>query len=156
MKITKRNAIAAGLCLLVGLPLAAWQSNAGGSSRRLNFLAGYLSLTDSQKAQAQTIFDNAATASETVRGQMESARTNLKTAVKANAAAAEIDRLSAVIGTLHGQATAIQAKAEAQFYALLTTDQKAKYDEMPGPGAGGPGGPGGGRGPSGARTGSRF
>ncbi len=156
MKITKRNAIAAGLCLLAGLPLAAWQSNNGGSSRRLNFLAGYLSLTDSQKAQAQTIFDNAAAASETVRGQMESARTNLTTAIKANASNAELDRLSAVIGTLHGNLTAIHAKAEAQFYAILTADQKTKYNEMPGPGAGGPGGPGGGRGPSSARPGNPF
>ncbi|MEJ1928938.1 Spy/CpxP family protein refolding chaperone [Nostoc sp. NIES-2111] len=155
MKITKRNAIAAGLCMLVGLPLAAWQSSSG-SSRRLNFLAGYLSLTDAQKAQAQTIFDNAATAAETVRGQMESARTSLQTAIKANASAAELDRLSAAIGVLHGQATAIHAKAEAQFYALLTTEQRAKYDEMPGPGAGGPGGSGGGRGPNSARPGSRF
>jgi Spy/CpxP family protein refolding chaperone len=155
MQLNKRTFFVAGLAVLLAFPLAAWQSDSP-ASRRLNFLAGYLSLTDAQKAAAQTIFDSAAAASETVRGQMESARTTLDTAIKATASDAELDRLSAAIGTLSGQMTAIHAKAESKFYALLTADQKAKYNEMPGRGAGRPGGASGGRGPSGARAASPF
>jgi Spy/CpxP family protein refolding chaperone len=145
MQITKRKTLIAGLSLLTALPILAWQ---GGPppARRLDYLAGYLSLTDSQKTQAQTIFTASETAAETVRGQAASAHSNLQTAVKANASDAEIDKLAATIGALDGQLTAIRAKAEAKFYALLTAEQKAKYEEMRGPG--GPGGPGG-RGPNG-------
>ncbi len=113
-----------------------------GTSRRLNYLAGYLSLTDAQKTQATAIFDAANTAATTAAGQLDAAQTALKTAIKATAADAEIDRLAAAIGTIQGQVTAIRAKAEAKFYALLTAEQKAKYYSM-GSGAGG----GGGRGP---------
>ena len=104
---------------------------------RLDYLAGYLSLTDEQKAQAKTIFDAAAAATETARGQLDGAHTALQTAVKANAIDAEIERLAAAIGVIQGQVTGIQAKAQAKFYALLTADQKAKYDARGG-GRGGP------------------
>ena len=56
----------------------------GGESRGLDYLAGYLGLTESQKTQAQTIFDAAATASETARGQLSGARDALRAAAKAN------------------------------------------------------------------------
>ena len=101
-----------------------------GGGRGLNFLAGYLSLTDAQKQQAQSIFDAAQTASETARGQMASAREALQTAVKANRSEAELDRLAAAVGTIEGQLIAVDAKASAKFYALLTAEQKAKYDEL--------------------------
>lgn len=95
---------------------------------------GYLSLTDAQVAQAKTIFDAAKTASDTPAGAITAARESLKTAIKANATA-NIDSLSAQIGTAEGQITAINAKAQAQFYAILTADQKTKYDSRT---AGGP------------------
>ena len=101
-----------------------------GGGRGLDFLAGYLALTDAQKQQAQTIFDAARAASETARGQIESARDALQTAVKANRPEAELDRLAAAVGTIEGQLVAIDAKASAKFYALLTPEQKAKYDEL--------------------------
>ncbi len=102
----------------------------GRGGNRVDFLAGFLSLTDAQKTQAQAIFDAASAATETARGQSEAARTALNAAVKANQSDAEIDRLAAAIGVIAGQTTAIQAKAQAKFYALLTAEQKAKYDEM--------------------------
>ncbi len=116
-----------------------------GSSRRLDYLTGYLSLTDAQKAAAKAIFDAADAAATTAEGSRAAAQTALKTAIKANAADAELERLSAAIGTIEGQVTAIHAKAEAKFYALLTAEQKTKYDALTTPGGGGPGG--GGRGP---------
>lgn len=130
------------------LVTAAWAQTttttpASGANRRLEFLAGYLSLTDAQKMQAQAIFDAAESAATTAAGAMTSAQTALRTAIKANAADAELDRLAAAIGVIQGQVAAIHAKAEAKFYALLTADQKTKYDAL----GQGSGGPGGGKGP---------
>ena len=63
-------------------------------------------------------------------------------AAKANQSEAELDRLAAAVGALDGQLAGIEAKAVAKFYALLTADQKAKYDERAN--RGGPAGGGGG------------
>lgn len=134
----------AALTLTGSLPLLADDSTRIPSSNRLDFLTGYLTLTDSQKAQAKTIFDAAATAVTTAQGQMTAAHDALNTAVKANRADAELDRLAAAVGTIHGQIEAIQAKATAKFYALLTAEQKTKYDALGtrgGIGGGGRGGP---------------
>ena len=133
----KRRLTILTLIALSALPLLA-QAGMRLEGNRLDYLAGYLSLTDAQKTQAKAIFDAAATAAETARGQADSARTALNTAIKANASDAELDRLSAAIGVIHGQITAIHAKAEAKFYNLLTAEQKAKYDAR---GSGGPRGP---------------
>jgi Spy/CpxP family protein refolding chaperone len=108
-------------------------------------LAALLNLTDAQKTQATTIFTNAYNSSQSVLSSLQTDRQTLSTAVKANNTAT-IDAVSVTIGTLEGQLTDINAKAEASFYAILTADQKAKYDSMPhgGPGFGPPGpGPGG-------------
>ena len=99
------------------------------TTRRLDYLTGYLSLTEAQRAQAQTIFTAADTASETARGQLTAARDALNTAIRANAPDAELDRLAAAVGTIEGQLTAIQAKASARFYALLTAEQRTRYDQ---------------------------
>jgi Spy/CpxP family protein refolding chaperone len=115
-------------------------------ARRVNALKTLLNLTDEQAAQATTIFTNAETSTAALRTNLMSAHTALRDAVKANNSAA-IDQQSAAIGTLTGQMTAIQSKADAAFYALLTPDQQAKFDAMGGRGFGGPGrfgmGPGG-------------
>jgi Spy/CpxP family protein refolding chaperone len=97
---------------------------------RVNFLASRLSLTDAQKTKATSIFTDASTANQSVRTSMQSNRQSLLDAVKKNDTAA-IDQLSVTAGTLTGQLTAIEMKAEAAFYATLTADQQAKYDEMP-------------------------
>ena len=71
---------------------------------------------------------------------MRTANQSLVDAVKKNDTAA-IDQVSANIGTLQGQLTAIQSKADAAFYAILTPDQQSKYHigPMGGPGGMGPG-----------------
>lgn len=100
------------------------------STGRLDYLAGYLGLSDAQKQQAAAIFAAADTASQTLSGSLTSAREALNSAVKANASDAELDRLSAAVGTIDGQLTAVRSKASAKFYALLTAEQKAKYDSF--------------------------
>ena len=118
---------------------------------RVNGLARRLNLTEDQKANATKIFTDALAASENARTNSRTTRESLAQAVKSNDTAA-IDRLSATLGTLNGQITAIDSKAEAAFYALLTAEQKTAYDQRR-PGHMGPGGQ---MGPGGFERGRRF
>ena len=107
---------------------------------KVDRLATLLTLTDAQKTQATTIFTNAYNSSQSIQTSLQTDQQTLAAAVKANNTTT-IDQVATTIGTLQGQLTAINAKADAAFYALLTADQKAKYDALPhgGPGFGGPG-----------------
>jgi Spy/CpxP family protein refolding chaperone len=118
---------------------------------RVDRLATQLTLTDAQKTQAVTIFTDAFNASQPIQSDLRSNRQSLSDAIKKNDTAA-ISTLSVTAGVLSGQLTAINSKAEAAFYAMLTADQQAKYDSQP---HGGPGGPGGPLGPGGFGAG-RF
>lgn len=106
---------------------------------RVSMLAQALSLSDAQKQQAKKLFLDAQEAGRRYRDQIQVARQELQTAVKANDLAA-IERSARDIGSATGEITAIDARAQAAFYALLTAEQKTKYDQMPGRGLGvGPG-----------------
>ncbi len=133
-----------GWCVAAGLTagLALAQGPRGGQmggtppdpqamiQMRVNFLASRLNLTDAQKTQATTIFTNAYNAGQSVRSSLQSNQQSMLNAVKKNDTAM-IDQLAVTEGTLHGQLTAIQMKAEAAFYAILTADQQKLYDSMP-------------------------
>jgi Spy/CpxP family protein refolding chaperone len=112
---------------------------------RVNMLTRQLGLTDDQKARATTIFTDAATAEQNLHTSMQTARTALSDAVKANNPGA-IDQAANTIGGLTGQLLSIQSRADAAFYAILTPDQQSKFGSMrgPGPGPGGMGQMGGG------------
>ncbi len=117
--------------------------------RQVERLTAVLSLTSSQVTQATTIFTNAETSITPIRTNVQTYRTSLQTAVKGNQLAT-IDQLAGQIGTAEGQILGIQSKADAAFYAILTTDQQTKVNAMPGilGGGRGPGmGPGMGPGP---------
>ena len=109
-------------------------------ANKVQRLTSFLTLTTAQAAQATTIFTNAQNAVSPLETALGGYRTSLQAAVKSNSTAV-IDNLAAQIGTAHGQITAIQNKADAAFYAILTTEQKAKLD------ASSNGFGGGGRGP---------
>jgi Spy/CpxP family protein refolding chaperone len=118
---------------------------------RVNRLARLLNLTDAQKASALTTFTQAYTANQSTQSNLRSARQSLSDAVKKNQTGL-IDSLALQIGTYEGQLIATDSKAEAAFYLILTPDQQAIYDKMPGGAMGGPGGPmgpGGRMGPAG-------
>jgi len=114
-------------------------------------LTNLLTLTTAQQAQATTIFTNALTAITPLQTSEATARQALPAAVKSNATST-IDTLSATIGSLSGQIIDIQNKADAAFYAILTSDQQSTLSQTnflngpggfgpgPGPGFGGPGG----------------
>jgi Spy/CpxP family protein refolding chaperone len=131
-------------------PPAAGQTPGRGAGNQalggFGMLAGYLDLTDAQKAQLKTIVQDAQTAVQAVNTQFQPVGQNLLTAIKANDAAG-IQAAAIAVGQYTAGVTAIHANALAKFYALLTPDQKAKADQLgarllnlfgvaPGPGAG--------------------
>jgi Spy/CpxP family protein refolding chaperone len=106
-------------------------------------LTTLLNLTTAQASQGTTIFTNSITATSALQTTLSTDRQSLQAAVKSNAAST-IDQLSSTIGGLSGQILSIQSKADAAFYAILTSDQQAKLDQLGGFGRGGFGpGPGG-------------
>jgi len=86
-------------------------------------------LTADQQQQATTIFTNAATSLQALRGNAKTAHQNLKQAIQNNDTAA-IDQNATAIGNAAAQRIAIQAKARAAFYQILTPDQRAKLPEL--------------------------
>jgi Spy/CpxP family protein refolding chaperone len=107
---------------------------------RVARLTTLLNLNSSQVTQATTIFTNAQTGITPLMTTLDGYRTSMQTAVKSNTTAT-IDQLAMSIGAIDGQITAIQSKAHAAFYAILTPDQQTTLNSTPG-GFGGPGGPG--------------
>ena len=105
-------------------------------------LTRLLTLTTDQQTQATTIFTNALNAITPLETTLNTDYQSLQTAVKGNATAT-IDQLSLAIGTLQGQILSIQNKADAAFYAILTSTQQTTLGQTGLGGRGGPGGPGG-------------
>jgi Spy/CpxP family protein refolding chaperone len=145
--------MAAALAFAQGPPPMGGQDM---SKMRIRFLTRQLNLSDEQAAKATKIFDQSSTDSQTLRSSLQSNRTELQAAVKKGDAEA-IDQLAAANGKITGQILAIESKADAAFYAILTAEQQSAYDEisqrgpgmMGGPGRmGGPGGGPGGEGPN--------
>ena len=120
-----------------------------GIQHRVAFLTTLLTLTTAQQTQATTIFTNAAAAAATVHSSMKTAREALKAAVTSNDAAT-IDTNANTIGTLTGQLTSIEAKADGAFYQILTPEQQTKFTQFESEGHGGFGGD---MGPAGFRGG---
>lgn len=98
-------------------------------AHEVTLLTHLLTLTTGQQTQATTIFTNQLNAITPLQTNIATARTALNTAIKANDTAT-ITTQSTTIGTLEGQIVALQAKADAAFYALLTTDQQTKLSNF--------------------------
>ena len=109
--------------------LGGSQTSADAIARRVEYLTALLTLTPSQATQASTLLSTAAGTIAPLETNLETARTSLRTAVQGNNTA-QIDQLSTQIGTLTGQILAAQNRAEAAFYALLTADQRTRYDAV--------------------------
>jgi Spy/CpxP family protein refolding chaperone len=84
-----------------------------------------LDLTVAQKQQARTIFRTTRRTVQPLAQQLQQDRQSLQAAVQAGDTA-QIQQLSTAMGTLHGQMLGARSAGMAQFYALLTPDQKAK------------------------------
>jgi hypothetical protein len=109
-------------------------------------LTALINLTTAQAAQATTIFTNALAAVTPLQTTLNTDRQSLESAVTSNAISS-IDQLSTSIGMLTGQIIAIQNKADAAFYAILTSAQQTTLTQNGGFGRLGGFGPGPGAGP---------
>ena len=102
-----------------------------------------LSLTPAQVEQATTYFTAEATARQNSWASEKTAHQAMEAAIKANDTAT-IQSTATTLGQMEGEMMAAHATARAQFYAILTADQKTKFGElekehmMGGPGRGGP------------------
>lgn len=113
-------------------------------ANRVARLTTLLTLTTAQQTEAATIFTSEQTAVSGLITSMQAVRTALHTAVQNNDLTG-ITTAATQIGTLTTQQVEAEAKADAAFYALLTPDQRTKYNELRSGGFGhsGPAGHGG-------------
>lgn len=88
-----------------------------------------LNLTPEQKGKAQTIFGNARTASQPIRGQLRQNRESMMAAVKADDKT-QIEKLSMERGRLVAKMSQNRAEAMAKFYRVLTPAQRAKAEQI--------------------------
>jgi hypothetical protein len=95
------------------------------------FWTAYLNLDASQQASVKMILSDQESSSKALKTDLDQANSALNAATKANSADAEIDRLSANLGAVLAQTVAVQAKAYAKFYALLSPDQRQNFDSVP-------------------------
>jgi protein CpxP len=126
-KLATVTALATGMALAQATAPAPAPQRAPGMVRQRMMQA--LNLTDDQKAQAKSIFQQARQSAQPVREQLKQNREALAAAVKVNDTA-QIQTLSTQQGNLRGQLLAIHSEAMAKFYSTLTPDQKAKADQM--------------------------
>ena len=115
---------AAGLFAAETTPARHWRGHAG-----FGKAMSELNLTDAQKTQAKSIFQDARQSAQPVRQQLMQTRQALRAAVKSNDAT-QIQQLSATEGNEMGQLASIRSSAFAKFYQELTPDQKAKLESM--------------------------
>ena len=92
-------------------------------------IAAALNLTDAQKSQMKSIFQEARQSSQPVRQQLKQTRQSMQAAVQAGDSN-QIQQLSATEGTEMGQLAAIRASARAQMFKMLTPDQQQKLSTL--------------------------
>ena len=98
--------------------------------RMKGFMAEYLNLTESQKQQAEQIFQAARDAATPLREQMKTGHTQMTEAIKTGKSDQELQAIADAQGALMGQISGIHAKAAAKFYAILDPAQKEKAEKL--------------------------
>jgi len=99
------------------------------AQRQVQHYTTLLSLNSAQVEQATTFFTAEATSRGNARATERTAHQALEAAIKANDTAT-IKSTAATLGQMNGEMMATHALAEAQFYAILDTDQKSKFTEL--------------------------
>ncbi|HEY6340604.1 MAG TPA: Spy/CpxP family protein refolding chaperone [Bryobacteraceae bacterium] len=92
-------------------------------------LAKELNLTPDQQTKVRAIFADTHQRAQALEPKMREQREALKTAVKAGNDR-EIDRILQQNAQLNADFQAMHVKAMAKVYALLTPDQKTKFDQL--------------------------
>ena len=141
MKLATVAALAAGMAMAQGPegapPATAPNTapNAAHATARQRFMAmrqrfmQALNLTDAQRAQAKAIFQKARTSVQPVRQELRQNHQAMLEAVH-NDNEAAIRTLSRAQADLRSQVVASRNVALAQFYKILTPEQRAKADQM--------------------------
>lgn len=88
-----------------------------------------LNLTDAQKQEAKTIFQQARETAKPVRQELKQNREALGAAIKADDTA-RIHTLAGKQATLQAKMVEIRSDAMAKFYTKLTPEQRAKADQL--------------------------
>jgi Spy/CpxP family protein refolding chaperone len=86
-------------------------------------------LTDSQKAQAKGVFQQARETAKPVHEQLMATRKSLRAAIQSGNTS-QIQQLSATEGQEMGQLMAIRGSAVSKIYQTLSSDQKQKLAEI--------------------------
>jgi Spy/CpxP family protein refolding chaperone len=92
-------------------------------------LAKELNLTADQQTKVRAIFADTHQRAQALEPKMREEREALKTAVKAGNDR-EIDRILQQNSQLNADFEALHVKAMAKVYAMLTPDQKTKFDQL--------------------------
>ncbi len=101
--------------------------HARGADRMGGALASVL--TDAQKPQAKSIFQEARQSAQPIRQQLMETRKSLRAAIQANDTA-QIQQLSATEGNEMRQLKAVHSAAFAKVYQMLTPDQQQKLTAL--------------------------
>jgi Spy/CpxP family protein refolding chaperone len=110
-------------------PTTTRQQSAARRSNHAARLTRALNLTPDQQTKVKAIFADARQRREALAPKMREERAALKTAVQ-NGNDREIDRIVHQNAQLNADVRALHVKAMAKVYALLTPDQKAKFDQL--------------------------
>jgi Spy/CpxP family protein refolding chaperone len=99
------------------------------AQRQVQRYTTLLTLTSAQIEQATTIFTTEATTEQNSRANERAAHQTLETAIKSGDTST-IQSTATTLGQMSGEMMAAHALARAQFYNLLTADQKTKYSQL--------------------------
>jgi Spy/CpxP family protein refolding chaperone len=121
-------AVIATVFLLGCMSRPATDHHGTSSERTIGHLARHFGLTEVQRAQATALFGNLEKARTPLQANLDQAHKALTDAVKDNSSS-QIGQLAGQIGNLTVQITSLEAQTDANFYALLTTEQRRQWDE---------------------------
>jgi len=96
---------------------------------RLDQFMSNLNLSDTQRTQVKSIFQEARQSAMPIRQQLRETRKSLHAAIKTDNTA-QIQQLAGTEGSEFGQLAAVRSMAFAKAYQKLTPDQKSKLEAM--------------------------
>ena len=96
----------------------------------VDHVAQVLNLTEPQKEQARTIFEQMRQSAQPVRQELKQNREKLMAAAKVANNESAIQKLAMEQGRLMGKLIAIRTEGSAKFYQVLTPEQRVKSDQM--------------------------
>ena len=129
-----KRILAASLGVLVSLSAASWAMGYRGGmdhdpGRMLSHMAERLELSDTQQDQARTIIDAGREQSAADRTRLEELRTELK-GMRDDFDPGQAQKIADEIGEITGRMVYRFSSSYAEFYSLLTDEQKAELEQL--------------------------